>query len=75
MRIDSVQLAHALARSQSSIRPTAMVMSQASGSSEEVNKTTVKNRSGTSKINSKGKKRKKKVLNWDGLGSNVDEWV
>lgn len=75
MRIDSIQLAHALARSQSSVRPAATVMSQASGSFDAVDKTAGKIRTGTSKINSKSRKHKKKPLNWDGLGANVDEWV
>lgn len=75
MRIDSVQLAHALARSQSSIRPTATVMSQPSGLSDAVDKTAAKTLIGAKKINSKGRKRKKKPLNWDGLGANVDEWA
>jgi hypothetical protein len=71
MRIDSVQLAHALAKSQSSIRPAATVIQNPAGRINELG-----HQASATQPKSKIKNKKnKKKMNWDGLGSEIDEWV
>ena len=74
MRIDSVQLAHALAKSQSSIRPAAELKVGGQLGSEDVKSVALKKAS-IHKKKIHNKKSKKKPFSADALGLYVDEWA
>jgi len=74
MRINSVQLAHALAKSQSSIRPIAELKIGGQLGSEGI-KSVASQKQSIDRRKSRDKKSKKKTFNADSLGLHVDEWV
>lgn len=72
MRVDSINLAHAMARAHSTIKPTSMVLP---GHTEMVKDDPRIRDAHGSKARRKKKNGNKQRLNWLGLGCEVDVWV
>ncbi len=72
MRVDSFNLAQALVRAHSSIKPAPMVLQ---GKAEIVKENSPLNGANASKARRRKKTGSKQKLNWTGLGSEVDVWA
>ena len=72
MRVDSVTLAQAMVRAQSTINPASRVLP---GRTESVQETTQPSGAAATKARRGKEPGIKRKLNWNGLGAEVDVWA